>query len=107
MVTGSLFGDSDELTKIDIELEHLPEFEAKEILELEKASLGFYVSGHPLDEYREQLDKINYTLSSQIDELEDGSKKHYLLEKLKYHRKNVKKGKKVWDCNHYGFPWNY
>lgn len=73
MATGSLFGDSDELTKIDIELEHLPEFEAKEILELEKASLGFYVSGHPLDEYREQLDKINYTLSSQIDELEDGS----------------------------------
>lgn len=73
MATGSLFGDSDELTKIEIELEHLPEFEAKEILELEKASLGFYVSGHPLDEYREQLDKINYTLSSQIDELEDGS----------------------------------
>lgn len=73
MATGSLFGDSDELTKIDIELEHLPEFEAKDILELEKASLGFYVSGHPLDEYREQLDKINYTLSSQIDELEDGS----------------------------------
>ncbi|QKF68487.1 DNA polymerase III, alpha subunit [Arcobacter venerupis] len=73
MATGSLFGDSDELTKIDIELEHLPEFEAKEILELEKASLGFYVSGHPLDEYREQIDKINYTLSSQIDELEDGS----------------------------------
>ena len=73
MATGSLFGDSDELTKIEIELEHLPEFEPKEILELEKASLGFYVSGHPLDEYREQLDKINYTLSSQIDELEDGS----------------------------------
>ena len=73
MAVGSLFGDSDELTKIDIELDHLPEFDAKEILEFEKASLGFYVSGHPLDEYREQIDKINYTLSSQIDELEDGS----------------------------------
>uniref|UniRef100_UPI0040486FB3 DNA polymerase III subunit alpha n=1 Tax=Aliarcobacter sp. TaxID=2321116 RepID=UPI0040486FB3 len=73
MATGSLFGDSDELTKIDIELEHLPEFSDKEILEFEKASLGFYVSGHPLDEYKEQIDKINYTLSSQIDELEDGS----------------------------------
>jgi DNA polymerase III subunit alpha len=73
MAVGSLFGDSDELTKIDIELDHLPEFDPKEILEFEKASLGFYVSGHPLDEYREQIDKINYTLSSQIDELEDGS----------------------------------
>jgi DNA polymerase-3 subunit alpha len=73
MAVGSLFGDSDELTKIDIELEHLPEFDAKEILEFEKASLGFYVSGHPLDQYREQIDKVNHTLSSQIDELADGS----------------------------------
>ena len=73
MATGSLFGDSQELTKIDIQLEELEEYEAKEILEFEKASLGFYVSGHPLDEYREQLDQIKYTLSSQIDELADGS----------------------------------
>lgn len=73
MAVGSLFGDSEELTKIDIELEHLPEFDAKEILEFEKASLGFYVSGHPLDQYREQIDKVNHTLSSQIDELADGS----------------------------------
>ena len=73
MATGSLFGDSAELTTIDVELEHLPEFSQKEILELEKASLGFYVSGHPLDEYKEQIEKINYTLSSSIDELADGS----------------------------------
>ncbi len=73
MATGSLFGDSDELTRIEIELEDLPEFDAKEILEFEKASLGFYVSGHPLDSYREQLEKINYTLSSELDEVADGS----------------------------------
>ncbi len=73
MVTGSLFGDSEELTKVQIELENMGEFDSKDILELEKASLGFYVSGHPLDEYRDQIDKINYTLSSQIEDLEDGS----------------------------------
>lgn len=73
MATGSLFGESDELTKVDITLEHMDEFPSKELLELEKASLGFYVSGHPLDEYREQLDNINYTLSSQLEELDDGS----------------------------------
>lgn len=94
MATGSLFGDSDELTKIDIELEHLPEFEAKEILELEKASLGFYVSGHPLDEYREQLDKINYTLSSQIDELEDGSQALFVGKIENITEKISKKGNK-------------
>ncbi|RBQ31749.1 DNA polymerase III subunit alpha [Arcobacter sp. FW59] len=73
MATGSLFGDSAELTKIDVELDDLEEFSPKELLELEKASLGFYVSGHPLDEYKDKLEKINYTLSSAIDELADGS----------------------------------
>ncbi len=29
--------------------------------------------GHPLDEYKDQIEKINYTLSSSIDELDDGS----------------------------------
>ena len=33
----------------------------------------FYVSGHPLDEYKDKIEKINYTLSSQIDEIADGS----------------------------------
>jgi DNA polymerase-3 subunit alpha len=70
---GSLFGDDDGMTTIEINLEHRPEYEDKEILEFEKASLGFYVSGHPLDKYRETLDEINYTLSSEIDTLTDGS----------------------------------
>ena len=70
---GSLFGDSCEMTSIKITLKNLEEFSNTEILEFEKASLGFYVSGHPLDKYRESLDAINYTLSSQIDELSDGA----------------------------------
>ena len=69
---GSLFGDDEDMTTIDLELNHMPEFEASEILEFEKASLGFYVSGHPLDKYRESLDAINYTLSSQVEDLQDG-----------------------------------
>jgi DNA polymerase-3 subunit alpha len=73
MATGSLFGDSQELTKIEVELETFDEYELKELLELEKQSLGFYVSGHPLDEYRDQLDGISYTLSSEIEDLGDGS----------------------------------
>lgn len=73
MATGSLFGDSEEITKIEIKLDNIDEFSKKELLELEKATLGFYVSGHPLDEYKEKIEKIKYTLSSQISELEDGS----------------------------------
>ncbi|MCK5111696.1 MAG: DNA polymerase III subunit alpha [Arcobacteraceae bacterium] len=70
---GSLFGDDEDMTTIEITLKDVPEFNDTEILEFEKASLGFYVSGHPLDKYRESLDEINYTLSSEIDELADGA----------------------------------
>jgi len=73
MAVGSLFGDDEDMTTIDISLENMPEYEDKEILEFEKASLGFYVSGHPLDNYRETLDTIKYTLSSESDNLADGS----------------------------------
>ncbi len=69
----SLWGNDEELTSVSIALDHMQEFEAMEILEMEKESLGFYVSGHPLDKYRDQLEGINYTLSSEIDDLADGS----------------------------------
>ncbi len=70
---GSLFGDDEDMTKVEISIKNMPEYDDKEILEFEKASLGFYVSGHPLDKYRETLDEINYTLSSEIESLTDGS----------------------------------
>ena len=70
---GSLFGDSEEMTTIEVNLKEMVEYDDKDILEYEKASLGFYVSGHPLDRFRETLDEINYTLSSEIDEIADGS----------------------------------
>ena len=74
MAENSLFGDVEEMVKIDIELEDIPEYENKNILQLEKETLGFYVSGHPLDEFREEIEAMDYTLSSQLDELGDGSK---------------------------------
>ncbi len=70
---GSLFSDDEDMTKVNIDIKPIEEYKLLELLELEKESLGFYVSGHPLDEYREQLDKIKYTLSSEIDDLADGS----------------------------------
>jgi DNA polymerase-3 subunit alpha len=70
---GSLFGDDEDMTTVDIVLDNMPEFSDTEILEFEKASLGFYVSGHPLDKYRQSIEQINYTLSSEIEELTDGS----------------------------------
>ncbi len=70
---GSLFGDSEEMTTVRVDIKHIEEYDLLELLAIEKESLGFYVSGHPLDKYREQLDNINYTLSSEIEDLADGS----------------------------------
>lgn len=69
----SLFGDSEEMTKANLTIQNTPEYQAKEILEFEKDTLGFYVSGHPLDAFRATLDSIKYTLSSELDDLADGS----------------------------------
>ncbi|RXJ85650.1 DNA polymerase III subunit alpha [Arcobacter sp. CECT 8985] len=94
LATGSLFGDDEELTTVTVELEHLPEYSSKEILEFEKNTLGFYVSGHPLDEYREQLDGISYTLSSEIDELSDGSEVLFVGKVETINERISKKGNK-------------
>ncbi|MBF9015715.1 MULTISPECIES: DNA polymerase III subunit alpha [unclassified Oceanispirochaeta] len=53
----SLFGDNqDEITPV-LTLEVVPDWENKEILQIEKDNLGFYFSGHPLDEFRTYWNK--------------------------------------------------
>ena len=94
MAENSLFGDGEEMTSIQIELQHYDEFDLLEILAFEKETLGFYVSGHPLDSYRDKLEKIKYTLSSELDELSDGSEALIIgkIEEIK--EKISKKGNK-------------
>ena len=73
MAVGSLFGDAEEMVSVKVDIVPMEEYPQKSLLELEKESLGFYVSGHPLDRFREELGKIEYTLSSDIDQIADGS----------------------------------
>ena len=70
---GSLFGDDAEITTVKLELNNSEEYALKSILEFEKNTLGFYVSGHPLDDFREKIEQLNYTLSSEIADAKDGS----------------------------------
>jgi len=70
---GSLFGDDEEITTVELKLKNCEEYGLKEILEFEKDTLGFYVSGHPLDEFRESIQELNYTLSSEIESSKDGA----------------------------------
>ncbi|WP_373029838.1 DNA polymerase III subunit alpha [Sulfurovum sp.] len=96
---GSLFGEGEEMTSVTLDLSHMAEFEPMEILEMEKESLGFYVSGHPLDKYRETLDEISYTLSSEIDDLADGSQAMFIGKIEGITEKISKKGNKFGIAN--------
>ena len=58
----NLFGDAEAAPAITITLPNVPEFDPLERLIQEKEQLGFYVSGHPLEEYRDIIE--NYTTAS-------------------------------------------
>ena len=65
----SLFADFDDFVNETLQLPKLAEFDKKELLNYEYEALGFYVSGHPLDHYKSQIEKINLNYSSEIEEL--------------------------------------
>ena len=58
----NLFGDAEEAPAMTITLPDVPEFDPLERLIQEKEQLGFYVSGHPLEEYSDIIE--NYTTAS-------------------------------------------
>jgi DNA polymerase-3 subunit alpha len=53
----SLFGDTEEKLYPDFAFEPFPEKSREEKLRLEKELMGFYLSGHPLDAYREAWER--------------------------------------------------
>ena len=89
---GSLFGDDAEITTVELNLTNSDEYELKEILEFEKDTLGFYVSGHPLDKFRDKIDELNYTLSSEIESAKDGSYAIFIGKVEEITKKVSKKG---------------
>ena len=58
----SLFGETEEAPPITVTLAEAPEYDPLERLKKEKEQLGFYVSGHPLEEYSDIIE--NYTTAS-------------------------------------------
>ncbi len=61
----SLFGGMEE-EKLNFEIPKITEYSQKELLAMEKEMLGIYVSGHPLDGYKQLLDKIPHTTTAEI-----------------------------------------
>ena len=94
MAAGSLFGENQDMVIATLEISHFDEYEMMHILQMEKESLGFYVSGHPLDTYKELLDDIDYTLSSDIETIADGSHALFVGKVEEIKEKISKKGNK-------------
>lgn len=65
-VTGqfSIFED----VKMNEDLPELKDFSQKDKLDMEQEVIGMYISGHPLDPYREIIEKLNTTNTNEIFE---------------------------------------
>ncbi len=51
-------------------LPHLPDYPARQRLAMEKEISGVYITGHPLDDYREALQKLSFS-TAQLEGLEE------------------------------------
>ncbi|MCG8501548.1 MAG: DNA polymerase III subunit alpha [Firmicutes bacterium] len=77
-ITGqiSLFGNegggADTVAMEDV-FPQMDEYTPKELLSMEKETMGLYLSGHPLDEYRSQLEQITTTTTAKILDLEENA----------------------------------
>jgi len=54
-------GGGDAVSTPQLNLKKLPEFTRQELMTMEKEITGLYLSGHPMDEYREAVRRLNAT----------------------------------------------
>ena len=64
----SLFGDASKLPRSAPSLPNLPEWSEADRLAREKAALGFFISGHPLDRFREVVRAFEPVSSASLQE---------------------------------------
>ncbi|MCA9741743.1 MAG: DNA polymerase III subunit alpha [Deferribacteres bacterium] len=69
----SLFDDAPEEMRIEPTLPDLPDWEISEKLTREKDVLGFYVSGHPLDPHRAEIQAFSTISLASTDSMRDGA----------------------------------
>lgn len=67
----SLWGDEE--SREDEFATDIPEFSQKELLKLEKESIGYYISGHPLHEFSKEISDISTISLSELTENDNSS----------------------------------
>ena len=67
-----LFGFTEEENKTETPMANLPDWTGEQKLAGEKEVLGIYVSGHPLDRFREKIANVSKNYTDQLEGLEKG-----------------------------------
>ena len=85
-----------EATNIEIKFSKTSdEFDQKELLQMEKDFLGIYISGHPLDKFRDKIATFDYISSSKFGEI-SGAMETILIGKIEdFSTRITKTGKKM------------
>lgn len=65
----SLFDDEPAQTKADDAFARLPEYEKRDLLAMEKETIGLYLSGHPLDDYKDTILRFSNANLGEINAL--------------------------------------
>lgn len=83
------FGNEEETVNEALPYPDIEEFSQKKMLSMEKETIGFYVSGHPLNEYRDKLDRLSTHHAIDFSQAEDEADENL---------KDIKDGDKVTIC---------
>lgn len=67
-----LFGDSVSSSAVDIELPQASAWTQAEISKYEKSTIGFYLSVHPLDEYKYMISSLRIRMLADIEDIRAG-----------------------------------
>lgn len=103
----SLFGEDDSMNDVKINFVTInDEFDIKQILKFEQESVGIYLSGHPLDDYKDEINKIKYTLSSEFESLPQSAEILVVGKIEDFATRITKSGKKMGTINVLDFHGN-
>ena len=103
----SLFGEDESMNDVKINFVTInDEFDVKQILKFEQESVGIYLSGHPLDDYKDEINKIKYTLSSEFESLPQSAEILVVGKIEDFATRITKSGKKMGTINVLDFHGN-
>jgi DNA polymerase III, alpha subunit len=103
----SLFGEDESMNDVKINFVTInDEFDIKQILKFEQENVGIYLSGHPLDDYKDEINKIKYTLSSEFESLPQSAEILVVGKIEDFATRITKSGKKMGTINVLDFHGN-